>query len=71
MLDPKKIFKFIVEMKRGISFIYDIGNWQGVFPNKFARYKVLVDYMESRGYELVKGKEAISIGCHEKMFHRL
>lgn len=29
---------------------------------------MLIDYMKSRGFDFIKGKEATSLGCHELVF---
>lgn len=54
--------------KRGMSLTHDLVDWLGGFPYEFARYDVLADYMRSRGFELMQGKRATSLGCHEMVF---
>jgi 2-polyprenyl-6-hydroxyphenyl methylase/3-demethylubiquinone-9 3-methyltransferase len=58
------------EKQRGMSVRRDLVDWIGGFPFEFARYEVLLHYMHSRGWELVQGKRAISLGCHEMVFRR-
>lgn len=50
---------------RGMSIWHDNIDWMGGFPFEFARYDVLNEYMNSRGFTLDRGKEASSLGCHE------
>jgi len=37
---------------------------------EFAKYEFLVDYIENKGFKLVKGNEASSLGCHELVFSK-
>lgn len=54
--------------KRGMSFWHDMIDWMGGFPYEFVRYDVLEGYMQSRGFQLIKGSKAASLGCHEMVF---
>ena len=54
--------------KRGMSAIHDMIDWIGGFPYEFATYEVLTSYLESRGFTLVNGNKATSLGCHEMVF---
>jgi 2-polyprenyl-3-methyl-5-hydroxy-6-metoxy-1,4-benzoquinol methylase len=56
--------------KRGMSMSHDMIDWMGGFPFEFARFSVLVDYFKIKGFELVKGGEASSLGCHELVLKR-
>jgi 2-polyprenyl-6-hydroxyphenyl methylase/3-demethylubiquinone-9 3-methyltransferase len=58
------------KQQRGMSVIHDLVDWIGGFPFEFARYEVLSGYLQARGFELVKGVHAISLGCHEMVFAR-
>jgi hypothetical protein len=57
--------------KRGMSVMHDLIDWIGGFPFEFATYDLLVHYMRRRGFELVDGKPATSLGCHELVFRRI
>lgn len=54
--------------KRGMSILHDMIDWMGGFPFEFATYDTLAGYMRTRGFELVNGKPASSLGCHEMVF---
>lgn len=56
--------------KRGMSILHDMVDWMGGFPFEFATYATLADYMRTRGFDLVNGKPASSLGCHEMVFRR-
>lgn len=60
LLDYKK--------QRGMSIMHDLIDWMGGLPFEFARYDVLDQYMVSRGFQLERGKEASSLGCHQMVF---
>jgi 2-polyprenyl-6-hydroxyphenyl methylase/3-demethylubiquinone-9 3-methyltransferase len=62
---------FEYKQKRGMSMLSDIVDWYGGFPYDFATYDYLVDYIQSKGFELQKGKESSSHGCHELVFKRI
>lgn len=62
LLDYKK--------KRGMSLMHDLIDWMGGFPYEFARYDVLQEYMQVRGFVLERGKIATSLGCHEMVFRK-
>ena len=62
---------FDYKQKRGMSMLSDIVDWYGGFPYEFATYDYLVDYIQSKGFELQKGKESSSHGCHELVFKRI
>ena len=73
MLRPMVILGPIFDYKqsRGMSMLSDIVDWYGGFPYEFSTYEYLVDYIESKGFKLQKGKEASSLGCHELVFKRI
>lgn len=62
---------FDYKQKRGMSMLADIVDWYGGFPYEFATYDYLVDYIQSKGFELQKGKKKSSHGCHELVFKRI
>lgn len=72
-LKPTVFFRsfFNYKQKRGMSMLSDIVDWYGGFPYEFATYDYLVDYIQSKGFELQKGKEKSSHGCHELLFKRV
>lgn len=53
---------------RGMSVAHDMIDWIGGFPFEFASYESLNSYMLARGFELLRGKKATSLGCHEMVF---
>lgn len=57
--------------KRGMSLLHDLIDWMGGFPYEFARYDQLEHYLNRRGFQLVNGRIATSIGCHEQVFQRI
>jgi SAM-dependent methyltransferase len=57
-------------MYRGMNLSHDMLDWVGGFPYEFAKFEVLEQYMLSRGFALLKGKKATSLGCHEQVFVR-
>ena len=56
--------------RRGMSINRDLVDWIGGFPFEFAKYDVVEDYVRSRGFELVQGIQATSLGCHQMVFRR-
>ena len=62
---------FDYKQSRGMSFLSDMVDWYGGFPYEFATYDYLVEYIQSKGFELQKGKEVSSLGCHELVFKKV
>lgn len=58
------------KQKRGMSVMHDLIDWMGGFPFEFARFEVLEGYLHARGFKLIKGNQATSLGCHEMVFAR-
>jgi 2-polyprenyl-3-methyl-5-hydroxy-6-metoxy-1,4-benzoquinol methylase len=56
--------------RRGMSAHRDMVDWMGGFPYEFARWETLEAYMSARGFDLVNGHRATSLGCHEMVFRR-
>ena len=56
---------------RGMSVMHDLIDWIGGFPYEFAGYQLLEDYLNVRGFVLVRGIEATSLGCHQMVFEKL
>ena len=54
--------------KRGMSLVHDMVDWVGGFPYEVVSYASLKSFFEGRGFKLLNGKEATSIGCHEMVF---
>ena len=50
--------------------MHDMIDWIEGFPFEFATYDVLQNYLEARGFELMNGKRASSLSCHEMVFQR-
>ena len=59
------------KQKRGMSILHDLVDWMGGFPYEFARFEVLEQYMQGRGFVLVKGTAATSLGCNEMVFQKI
>lgn len=59
------------KQSRGMSVMHDLIDWMGGFPYEFASFEVLETYLKARGFKLVKGKRATSLGCHEMIFRRV
>ncbi|CAK8717279.1 Class I SAM-dependent methyltransferase [Candidatus Electrothrix gigas] len=59
---------YLYKKKRGMSLMHDTKDWMGGYPFEFATYNNLKLYFEGRGFELVRGKQASSLGCHEMIF---
>lgn len=57
--------------RRGMSVLRDMIDWIGGFPFEFATYDVLENYMGARGFHLLRGSRASSLGCHEMIFRRV
>lgn len=57
--------------KRGMSVMHDLVDWMGGFPYGFATYDLLERYLNRRGFKLVEGRVATSLGCHEQVFQRI
>ena len=70
LLRPIEAVRPIIKYKnyRGMSISHDIIDWLGGFPYEFAKYEILEEYMKLKGFELVRGKQATSHGCHEMIF---
>lgn len=72
LLKPMVILGPMLNYKpgRGMSMLSDMVDWYGGLPFEFARYDVLRRYVEAKGFKLVKGVEAGSLGCHEMVFQK-
>ena len=62
---------FDYKQSRGMSMLSDIVDWYGGFPYEFSTYEYLLEYIQSKGFALQKGKEASSLGCHELIFKKV
>ena len=62
---------FNYKRSRGMSVASDIVDWYGGFPYEFAKYNYLIKFIESKGYILINGREAESLGCHELIFKKI
>ena len=70
--------KFLVTFKnpfvqrRGMSFYYDIVDWIGGYPYEYASKDEIKDYVEQRGFKLIKFvKTPVPTGCNEFVFRKL
>jgi len=73
ILQPGVAFNSLKNYKkgRGMIMINDIIDWMGGFPYEYATVKELQDFFKERGFELVKVKEATSLGCHQILFKKI
>ena len=69
-LKPMVAIKPLVGYKknRGMDRMTDMVDWIGGFPFEFATYDALQQYFEIQDFELVNGRQATSLGCHELTF---
>ena len=49
---------------------YDRIDWIGGFPYEFADFDMLVEYLDSRGFSVIKARRNTSLGCHELALRR-
>lgn len=72
LLRPMRAIRPLLSRRdtRGMSVLHDMIDWVGGFPFEFATYETLERYMQARGFELVNGRRATSLGCHEQVFRR-
>jgi len=57
--------------KRGMSMFHDMVDWVGGFPYEVASFATLNSFFKARGFELLSGREATSLGNHEMVFRRV
>ena len=69
MIILSRIFNY--QTSRGMSLLNDIVDWYGGFPYEFLKYEHLVRYVEGKGFKLVNGRKASSLGCHQVVFKSL
>jgi 2-polyprenyl-6-hydroxyphenyl methylase/3-demethylubiquinone-9 3-methyltransferase len=71
-LQPMKAIRPLLDYKprRGMSVKHDILDWMGGFPFEFAKYEVLIAYLEARGFCFLRGVPGNGHGCHELVFTR-
>lgn len=62
---------FNYQNNRGMSMLSDMVDWYGGFPFEFAKFDHLVRYIESKGFKLINGQKAGSLGCHELVFRKV
>jgi SAM-dependent methyltransferase len=56
--------------RRGMSVTHDMVDWVGGMPYEFARYDMLLSYLEARGCTVINGRPNTSLGCHELVLRR-
>jgi 2-polyprenyl-6-hydroxyphenyl methylase/3-demethylubiquinone-9 3-methyltransferase len=56
--------------ERGMSARHDAIDWIGGFPYEFAKFDILANYLEARGFELTKYRRHDSQGCNEFVARR-
>jgi 2-polyprenyl-3-methyl-5-hydroxy-6-metoxy-1,4-benzoquinol methylase len=56
--------------ERGMSARYDAVDWIGGFPFEFAKFEVLAEYLEVRGFALRNYRRYSSQGCNELVAQR-
>jgi 2-polyprenyl-6-hydroxyphenyl methylase/3-demethylubiquinone-9 3-methyltransferase len=57
--------------ERGMSGKHDMVDWVGGFPYEFADFDLLVKYLGSRGFSVIKANRNTSLGCHELALRRI
>jgi 2-polyprenyl-6-hydroxyphenyl methylase/3-demethylubiquinone-9 3-methyltransferase len=58
-------------LKRGMSLWYDMLDWLGGYPFEVAKPEVVINFFQSRGYELKELKTCGGrLGCNEFIFYR-
>lgn len=69
------IAKFLVtgknpfRMSRGMDFYYNVVDWVGGYPYEYASIQEMTDFMERKGFSLVKSVPAkVPTGCNEFVF---
>ena len=55
---------------RGMSAKFDRVDWIGGFPYEFAAYETLLEYLQARGFTVIKAIENTTLGCHEMSLRR-
>jgi 2-polyprenyl-3-methyl-5-hydroxy-6-metoxy-1,4-benzoquinol methylase len=56
--------------ERGMSARYDRIDWIGGFPYEFVAHDTLVEYLQARGFEVIKTRPDTSLGCGEFSMRR-
>jgi 2-polyprenyl-6-hydroxyphenyl methylase/3-demethylubiquinone-9 3-methyltransferase len=71
-LKPLTAFRIVFrnEYRRGMSAKYDRIDWVGGFPYEFARFEVLKEFIEARGFTLIVARRNTGLGCSELTFKR-
>lgn len=69
-LNPSNVIRPLLKdrRERGMSAKYDKIDWIGGFPYEFAKFEILVSYLEARGFVLIHSNRNSSLGCHEMAF---
>ena len=72
-LQPMNAIRPLIGYKpgRGMSVSHDIVDWMGGFPFEVARYDLLIDYLQARGFTLTHGSPNYGMGCHELVAARV
>lgn len=61
-----------MEKQRGMDFYYDVIDWVGGYPYEYASIQEISDYVETKGFKLVKSISAeVPTGCNEMIFKRV
>ncbi|HMO18893.1 MAG TPA: class I SAM-dependent methyltransferase [Oligoflexia bacterium] len=73
LLKPMTVLSewFNYRKNRGMSILHDMIDWVGGYPFEFVTYETLDAYMHSRGFSILKGEKASSLGCHKMVFKRM
>jgi len=73
LLKPYTAIKPLLNYKhgRGMKISNDIIDWIGGFPYEYATLNKLNIYFNLKGFEIVKFKEANSLGCHEILYKKV
>lgn len=61
-----------LKKRRGMNFYYDVVDWVGGYPYEYASRKTVVNYVESKGFKLIRFVKANTpIGCNQFVFERI
>lgn len=71
-LKPAAAIKALLPDKseRGMSARHDMVDWVGGFPYEFAALDTLIEYIEARGFSVIRADAAESWGCHQLAVRR-
>jgi 2-polyprenyl-6-hydroxyphenyl methylase/3-demethylubiquinone-9 3-methyltransferase len=69
ILKRRNLFKEY-KQNRGMSVYHDWVDWLGGFPFEVASVGAILDYLQPKGYTLIKVKTNLGLGCNEFVFKK-